>query len=133
MAIFGSKKTGTKKAAAPGGLSDVVKTVSSGAGGKKLPVVAGVSNVIRRPRLTEKAANLSSLNIYTFDVVPGASKQDVARALLSLYKVTPAKINVVNTKGKDVSLRTRRGKGTQNKTRKAYVYLKKGDTIDFAA
>lgn len=114
MAIFGSKKTVEKKAVAPS-------------------VRAGVSTVIRRPRLTEKAANLSSLNVYTFDVVPGASKQDVARAILSLYKVTPAKINVVNTKGKDVSLRTRRGKGTQNSTRKAYVYLKKGDTIDFAA
>lgn len=88
---------------------------------------------IHRPRLTEKAANLSSQNVYTFDIAQDATKHDVVRAVQSLYKVTPVKVNVVNTKGKSVTLRTRRGKGTQNNTRKAYVYLKKGDVIDFAA
>lgn len=137
MAIFGSKKKApAKKAKAPEGLGDVMKTISEGAGAstkKKLPVVSGVPNVIRRPRLTEKAANLLSSNVYTFDVVPGASKHDIVRALKTLYKVTPKKVSVVNTKGKKVYLRTRRGFGTRNNTRKAYVYLKEGDKIDFAA
>ena len=92
-----------------------------------------MTSIIRRPRLTEKAANLSSSNVYTFDIEAGASKHDVARAVSALYKVTPTKVNVVNTKGKKVALRTRRGTGTKNSNRKAYVYLKKGDTIDFAA
>lgn len=112
MAIFGTKKAEKKSE-------------------KGAP--ASAKNVIQRPRLTEKAANLSSSNVYTFDVVQGASKHDVVRAIESLYKVSPVKVNVVNTKGKQVALRTRRGKGTKNNARKAYVYLKQGDTIDFAA
>ena len=116
MAIFGSKK-GETKVSAP----------------KAKGVSAIDTSVIRRPRLTEKAANLSSANVYTFEVAHGASKHDVARAVVTLYKVTPVKVNVVNTMGKKVSLRTRRGQGTKNHMRKAYVFLKKGDTIDFAA
>lgn len=135
MAIFGSSKKKDTKKAAPGGLADVIKTVSTGSGvtTKKSAVVTGLRNVIRKPRLTEKAANLSTQNVYTFDVEVGASKHDVVRAVVALYKVTPVKVNVVNTKGKKVYLRTRRGMGVQNESRKAYVYLKKGDTIDFAA
>lgn len=120
MAIFGSKKTDTKKAA-PAALA---KRASS----KK-----AVVNVLRRPRLTEKAANLSALNVYTFDIDTNATKHDVIRTLETVYKVTPVKVNVANTKGKKVSLRTRRGTGMTNSSRKAYVYLKKGDSIDFAA
>lgn len=125
MALFGSKKKEVKvdKEGAPRGEQRVQKNEST-------PVSA---SIIRRPRLTEKAANLSSLNVYTFDVVQDATKHDVARAVLHLYKVSPVKVNVVNAKGKSVSLRTRRGTGVQNRMRKAYVYLKKGDTIDFAA
>jgi ribosomal protein L23 len=39
---------------------------------------------------------------------------------------------VVNLPAKKVSLRTRRGFGMKSARRKAYVYLKKGDTIQFA-
>ena len=120
MALFGSKKKVEKKEVA----TEAVK---------KQPVVQALKNVIRRPRLTEKAATLSSQNVYTFDVTQGAGKHDVVRAVKALYKVTPVKINMVNTKGKKVSLKTRRGHGVKNNTRKAYVFLKKGDTIDFAA
>lgn len=135
MAIFGSKKKAEKKAE-PEGLHDVMKTIEKGSkatSAKKSPVVQGLKQVIRRPRLTEKAANLSSMDVYTFDVVRGASKHDIVRAVKALYKVTPRKVNVVNTKGKKVALRTRRGFGMRNATRKAYVYLKAGEKIDFAA
>lgn len=119
MAIFGSKKVAEKKTGGP----------QAGKAGS-----VGVDTaVIHRPRLTEKAANLSVQNVYTFDVTQGATKHDVMRAVRTLYNVSPVKVNVVNTKGKTVSLRTRRGTGTKNNLRKAYVYLKKGDTIDFAA
>jgi large subunit ribosomal protein L23 len=120
MAIFGTKKAGEKKATTK---DAVVGKVS----------VSAFKNVIRRPRLTEKAANLSSSNIYTFDVDISATKHEIIRTLQKLYKVTPVKVNVANTRGKKVSLRTRRGTGTKNNMRKAYVFLKKGDSIDFAA
>ncbi|MEK7063662.1 MAG: 50S ribosomal protein L23 [Patescibacteria group bacterium] len=140
MAIFGkkapAKKATTKKAAdsvAPGGLADVMKTISAGSKQKMaLPVVEGLKQIIRRPRVTEKAANLTTNNVFTFDVMPGASKHDIVRAIKALYKVTPRKVAVVNTIGKKVSLRTRRGFGVKNAARKAYVYLKAGDKIDFA-
>lgn len=83
--------------------------------------------------MTEKAAVLSTSNVYTFDVSLDASKHDVVRAVTALYKVVPVKVNVVNIAGKPMPLRTRRGTGVRNRVRKAYVYLKKGDTIDFAA
>ena len=138
MGFFGSKKAPAKKAAtrdsAPGGLADVMKTIQTGT--KKstaLPIVSGLRQVLKRPRITEKAANLTTQNVYTFDVVQGASKHDVLRAVQALYKVTPVRVNVVNTPGKRVSLRTRRGYGTKNNLRKAYIYLKEGDKIDFAS
>lgn len=121
MALFGSKKKETKARAA----TPVEK--------RSTALASDASQVIHRPRLTEKAAHLSSQNVYTFDVAQGATKHDVSRAVTSLYTVKPLKVHIVNTKGKSVSLRTRRGTGTRNRTRKAYVYLKKGDTIDFAA
>jgi large subunit ribosomal protein L23 len=135
MAFFKSKKQPEKKAAPASGLGNVLETISTGAGvtPKKLAAVQSFANVIRRPRLTEKAATLSGQNIYTFDVLPGATKGDIVRTVRALYKVTPVRVNVVNVRGKRVSLRTRRGVGVRNRTRKAYVFLKKGDTIDFAA
>lgn len=136
MALFGKKapaKKVTAKNATPGGLSDVMKTIEQGTK-KKADVVAveGLRNVIKKPRITEKAANLTTFNVYTFDVVRGASKHDVVRAVKALYKVTPVRVNVLNVKGKKVALRTRRGFGVKNANRKAYVYLKAGDKIDFA-
>jgi large subunit ribosomal protein L23 len=141
MALFGSKKNTAKKVTpktnGKGGLADVVKTISDtpATKGKKAssPAVMGVRNVLKKPRITEKAANLTVQNVYTFDVVPGASKHDIVRAVQALYKVTPRKVTVVNTKGKKVSLRTRRGFGVKNANRKAYIFLKEGDKIDFAS
>jgi large subunit ribosomal protein L23 len=128
MAIFGSKKAPTTKAPVKKAPASVAVVAT-----KKQHVVAGIKNVIRRPRLTEKAANLSSANVYTFEVTPNATKHDIAHAVQVLYKVSPTRVNVVNVIGKKVALKTRRGFGVKNNMRKAYVFLKKGDTIDFAA
>ncbi|MEN9390649.1 MAG: putative ribosomal protein [Candidatus Parcubacteria bacterium] len=140
MALFGSKKNTPKKAAAKaktGGLADVVKSVQEGAVPEKkksAPIVAlGLKQVLVRPRITEKAANLTSNDVYTFDVVPSATKVDIMKAVKALYKVTPVKINIVNVKGKRKPLKTRRGFGTRNANRKAYIFLKKGEQIDFAS
>jgi large subunit ribosomal protein L23 len=139
MAIFGSsKKAPAAKAPAKKAVKAVKapkadKAEAAPAKAKVSAPVVHVKNVIRRPRLTEKAAALSTMNVYTFDVVAGASKHDIVRAVKALYKVTPVRVNVVNVKGKKVALKSRRGFGYKNDIRKAYIYLKKGDTIDFAA
>ncbi len=90
-------------------------------------------NVLKKPRVTEKSANQSANNVYTFEVMPGATKHDIMRSILTLYKVKPVKVTVMNVKGQKVSLRTRRGSGMTNSYRKASVYLKEGDVIDFAS
>jgi large subunit ribosomal protein L23 len=88
-----------------------------------------LSGVLLQPRLTEKAMNNSDHNVYTFVVRRDATKFQIRDAVKALYNVTPVKINTV-TKAP-----AKRLKGSQNRMvkvpgmKKAYVYLKKGDSI----
>lgn len=71
--------------------------------------------MIIRPRITEKSGMAhETSNIYTFEVAKNSTKNTIARAIKSLYKVTPVKIRTVN-------LPT---------VKKAMIYLKKGDKIN---
>ena len=86
--------------------------------------------ILLSPRITEKGAYVSSAGAYVFNVAPRANKKEIADAVLSLYKVTPRKIAVVTVPRKVVKTRgtNRTGKTTGGK--KAYVYLKAGETIE---
>jgi len=84
--------------------------------------------VLRRPRITEKAAILSESNTYVFDVDPRTNKNDIAKAIKEVYKVTPVKVNIINIPAKNVVSRGKKGKKSGGK--KALVYLKKGDSIE---
>ncbi|MDQ5893374.1 MAG: large subunit ribosomal protein [Patescibacteria group bacterium] len=89
------------------------------------------SDIILRPRITEKSGIMGeALNVYTFEVTKNATKDTVAKAIKTLYKVTPTKVRVINLPAKNVFVRGR--KGTQSAVKKALVYLKKGDKIDLA-
>jgi len=89
------------------------------------------SSVLKHPRVTEKATVLSEAGVYVFDVAPRATKVDVAEAIKALYKVTPRKINMVKVPLKKVRMRGQQNKyGSKAGGKKAYVYVKKGDTID---
>ena len=89
-----------------------------------------LSWVIINPRITEKAAMISGDNVYTFDVAVRANKVQIKRAIIAQYKVTPKKVNVIAQKAQKV---TRRGRKVhQSATKKAMVFLKKGDTIELA-
>ena len=57
-----------------------------------------------------------SLNLYTFEVAKNASKPAIAKAIKTLYKVTPLKVHTI----------------TLSEVKKALIYLKKGDKIEFA-
>ncbi|TAJ14283.1 50S ribosomal protein L23 [Patescibacteria group bacterium] len=126
MAIFGSKKN-TKKVA-PASKATAVAVAEKG-DKKTVATVESLHSVLIRPRITEKAANMTSENVYVFDISKRATKKDVMAAMKAFYKVTPRKVNVVNTKGAPVRLRTRRGFGKKPSMRKAYVFLNKGDHI----
>lgn len=80
------------------------------------------------PRVTEKAAYASEKNVFVFNVAMDANKIQIKKAIKELYKVTPIKIATVVTKPEVVVFRGHLGKKSAFK--KAYVTLKKGDTID---
>ncbi len=89
--------------------------------------------VLLRPRVTEKSAQHTAKNVYTFEISPRATKPMVKAAVKAIYGVSATKIAIVRTPAKKVRLRTRRGYGTKSALKKAYVYLKKGDRIEFAS
>jgi len=99
---------------------------------KKAVVHAGVYDVLVRPVISEKAAKLAESNGLVFEVVPSATKKEIANAILAIYQVSPEKINIVNAKGKVKGFRGKQ-KGTQKTIKKAYVTLPKGQTIDILA
>ena len=92
----------------------------------------GAHEIIRGPWFSEKALIATEKGVYTFAIPRSATKADVAGAVKEIYKVSPKKVRIVNMPGKTTSLRTRRGEGKRAARRKAYVYLHKGDTIQFA-
>ena len=86
--------------------------------------------IILNPRITEKAAKYSEKNTYAFDVAFGATKSEIKKAFILKYNQTPIKVNVINAKPQYVFRRNILGKSAR--TKKAYVYLPKGVTIDIA-
>lgn len=84
--------------------------------------------ILLAPHVTEKSALLSDQNVYTFQVADNASKKEVAQAVKDVYGVTPTKVRTVKLPGKTVVRRT--GVGIRRRPKKAYVQLKKGDSIE---
>lgn len=93
------------------------------------PTDRDLSGVILKPRITEKGVGMSERNVYTFVVRKDATKYDIADAVKALYNVTPVKVNTV-TKAPRKHLSRMKGRVVSEKgIKKAYVYLKPGDTI----
>lgn len=87
-----------------------------------------VPSIIKKARVTEKAANLSAVNIYIFDVAVGATKPEIAKAFFAKYKTKAIKVNTSNRKAKALF---RRGKlGFTSRTQKAYITVAKGAKVD---
>lgn len=117
MALFSQKKTATKKEK---------KAVSTNNGAD---VSRDLSFVLRSPRITEKAMKMGERNIYSFEVARSATKFDVREAVKTFYGVTPVKVNIVNKTPRQFKSRSKGRVMTEHGMKKAYVYLKKGDSI----
>ena len=86
--------------------------------------------IIKKPRITEKSGiQAEALGVYTFEVTDKANKKNIAKAVKELYKVTPVKVNITNLPAKKVFSRGKVGR--KSGVKKAIVYLKKGDKIEF--
>lgn len=146
MAIFSKKEKKEAvpaKDAAPASVSKETKkkdTTEKSEDAKAKKVVKGAganltkapSDIVKTPRITEKAVYMTVHHAYVFEVAQDATKRDVLQAVKALYDVTPRKINIVNKKPRAYVARFRNRVGTKSGMKKAYVFLNKGDKIDLA-
>ena len=79
--------------------------------------------------MTEKASLKQEENVYSFNVSKSANKTEVKKAIFALYKVKPVKVNILTVSYKPASFKGR--SGTKGGGKKALVYLKAGDKIEF--
>jgi len=92
-----------------------------------------MSTLLVYPRATEKAYAQSQNNVYVFNVPVDANKNDITRAVESQYGVTVVGVRTVVQNGKAVRFSRGKnrypGKTNRSDSKKAYVTLKKGDSI----
>jgi large subunit ribosomal protein L23 len=88
-----------------------------------------VEKILKNPRITEKGTWLSGQNAYVFDITASAGRQEVKKAIFALYKVRPVKVNILKVPEKKIQSRGRIG--IKSGGRKAVVFLKTGDKIEF--
>ncbi len=122
MALFSRSKKTEQKAEGDKAVKPVVKSTA-------LATDRDLSGVIIKPRVTEKAVKMGERNVYTFVVRKDATKYDVRDAVQQLFSVTPVKVNIVNKAPRQFMSRSKGRKVTESGMKKAYVYLKSGDSI----
>ena len=87
-------------------------------------------DVLIRPVVSEKSYALLEDNVYTFIVAPSASKPEIKDAVEAIFDVTVLKVNTLNRKGKRKRNRRNFTYGQRASTKRAYVTLAEGDSID---
>ncbi|NLJ82369.1 MAG: 50S ribosomal protein L23 [Bacteroidales bacterium] len=90
-------------------------------------------NVIIKPIVTEKMTAMSEKgNRYGFIVNRNANKEQIKKAIETLYTVEVESVNTIVQRGKDASRYTKSGliRGNKNTFKKAIVQLKGDHTID---
>lgn len=86
------------------------------------------TRILSRPRVTEKAYALNTLNQYVFVVTKEATKKSVKRAVEEAYAVKVEKVRIVKLPAKTRIM----GKtmGTKSAIKKAIISVAKGQTIE---
>ena len=133
MAIFKFKKEEEKAKTSTEKVEVELKKTVAKKVVKKTETFVGhkdIATALVRPRITEKATDQSEKGVYVFEVAPKATKENIKAAILHFYKVTPRKVNITKTPRRKVSSKVRGKFGMKPGIKKAYVYLKKGDTIE---
>jgi len=89
---------------------------------------AALYDVIRRPIVTEKSTMAGESNAVVFEVAIDAAKPRIREAVETLFGVKVKAVNTTVHKGKVKRFRGRLGKRAD--TKKAYVTLEEGHSID---
>lgn len=107
--------------------TETTNAVATVAPGTAAAAVAGAAVILIAPRITEKAARASERGAYVFDVAPGTTKSEIAKAFFKKYNKKPVKVTTVTARKRYDFVR---GKlRPVRETKKATVFLKKGETI----
>ena len=90
--------------------------------------MAHITDVLKKPVLTEKSLALIDENKYTVDVDVHSNKIEIRQAVEKLFNVKVESVHTINVKPKTKRL----GKyvGKTNKRKKAIVKLAEGHKID---
>ncbi len=108
------------------------KTVTAPPSTKASGTPRDISHILYNPRITEKASLMQAQGVYVFNVGLNATKRDIALAVERLFKVKPAAVRIVKSADKQTrNMRTGK-RGITRGGRKAYISLKKGDSINLA-
>lgn len=119
MALFKNKKAEETKAVAATAATKTAQATDR-----------DLSGVLLSPYISEKSVHASERNVYTFKVHMDATKYDVRDAVKAVFGVTPVKVNIVKKAPRQYLSRTKGRTITEPGVKKAYVYLKAGDTIN---
>ena len=85
-------------------------------------------DVIRKPIVTEKATMGSEAGAVVFDVSMDSNKPLIKEAVEALFNVKVKAVNTTVVKGKTKRFKGQLGR--RKNTKKAYVMLEEGNTID---
>ncbi|WP_036458395.1 50S ribosomal protein L23 [Mycoplasmopsis iners] len=88
-----------------------------------------LTQIIKRPILTEKTNNLQSGNTYTFEVEYSANKYQIKQAVEFIFQVKVVSVNTIKVDKK--FKRIGRFEGYLNRYKKAMVTLAEGDVINY--
>ena len=86
-----------------------------------------ITEVVRRPLITEKGTAQSAMGKYLFEVATAATKHQIGEAVEAMFKVKVVSVNVMNRQGK--MKRMGRHMGRTRSWRRAVVTLREGDKI----
>lgn len=94
-----------------------------------------MSDIIRKPLITEKAMKMGEKRQYVFRVDPRSNKIEIRKEIEKMFEVNVESIRTCRIKGKVKARLTRRGymKGSTALVKKAYVTLKEGQSIDIVS
>jgi large subunit ribosomal protein L23 len=88
------------------------------------------TQVLLRPVISEKTYGLMDRGVYVFVVDQRATKVDVRRAVQEVFSVRVDKVNTLHRQGKTRRNRRTGTLGRRAGTKRAYVTLHPGETID---
>ena len=89
-----------------------------------------LSDVLKKPIITEKATMQTAEQKYIFEVDRRSTKEEIKKAVEKFFKVNVLKVRTMMVKGKKHKAMKTKKETQSGSWKKAMVLLKEGDKID---